>query len=496
MKKLQNTFFWTLLALNLSAQVPSYVPLSGLTAWYAFTGNANDLSGNNNNGTVFGATLTTDRFGAANAAYNFNGVNDYISSTPVGLPTGNTARTISAWFTTTTSAISTNQYPNIQTITAYGIGAGGPVIFPQSVYAPSGKATFESGSSQNLISSSNPVNNGVWHNITTTYGGSGTPVSMYIDGILEGSTSSITLATGLSFFGIGNTSWANVAFKGKIDDIGIWNRALTQTEITALFQGCTSNPTVSVTAAGSLTFCAGNPCTLTANSAPGYSYQWFNNGVLIPTATNSLLIPNQAGIYSVRVTDPLTSCFTISQANTIVVNPLPIVSLAFQNYVSPIFVYYRSSPIILIASPSGGLYSGPGITGSSFSPTLSGLGNKIVKYSYTDNNGCSNFSSKSVIVYDTLICQTATGIIKNSNETLNNSSIKIYPNPSQGLFTLELTECKNSMIIITDVLGRIILRKNAQLVNEVDLSNQKSGVYSVSIMIENEITYTAKIIRE
>ena len=47
-------------------------------ACYPFNGNANDGSGNNHDGTVFGATLTTDRFGSANKAYEFDGVLDHI----------------------------------------------------------------------------------------------------------------------------------------------------------------------------------------------------------------------------------------------------------------------------------------------------------------------------------------------------------------------------------------------------------------------------------
>ena len=46
---------------------------SGCVANYPFNGNAEDISGNGNNGTVYGATLTTDRFGNPNSAYNFNG---------------------------------------------------------------------------------------------------------------------------------------------------------------------------------------------------------------------------------------------------------------------------------------------------------------------------------------------------------------------------------------------------------------------------------------
>jgi hypothetical protein len=50
----------------------------GLVAYYPFNGNANDESGNGNNGTVNGATLTMDRFGNPNSAYNFDGMNNFI----------------------------------------------------------------------------------------------------------------------------------------------------------------------------------------------------------------------------------------------------------------------------------------------------------------------------------------------------------------------------------------------------------------------------------
>ncbi len=51
---------------------------AGLVAWYPFNGNANDMSGNNNHGKVFGAKLTNDRFGKSENAYYFDGKNDYI----------------------------------------------------------------------------------------------------------------------------------------------------------------------------------------------------------------------------------------------------------------------------------------------------------------------------------------------------------------------------------------------------------------------------------
>jgi hypothetical protein len=78
-----------LAAATMAQNVPSYVPTNGLVGWWPFNGNANDESGSGNNGTVNGATLTSDRFGNMNKAYSFNGVNNYMQcmqSGPIGVP--------------------------------------------------------------------------------------------------------------------------------------------------------------------------------------------------------------------------------------------------------------------------------------------------------------------------------------------------------------------------------------------------------------------------
>src|SRR3990167_996949 len=73
------------------------IPIQGLVAYYPFNGNTNDESGNGNNGTLYGPTLTTDRFGNPNKAYSFNGTSDYIRvSDSQSLDIGDSL-TITAW---------------------------------------------------------------------------------------------------------------------------------------------------------------------------------------------------------------------------------------------------------------------------------------------------------------------------------------------------------------------------------------------------------------
>jgi hypothetical protein len=76
MKKVSNVLLILLLSTtNILAQINLK---NGLVACYPFNANAKDESGNNNNGVVNGATLTTDRFGKANSAYGFNGSTQFI----------------------------------------------------------------------------------------------------------------------------------------------------------------------------------------------------------------------------------------------------------------------------------------------------------------------------------------------------------------------------------------------------------------------------------
>ena len=78
MRKLLLSALFALFSLSTFAQIPTYVPANGLVGWWPFNGNANDESGNGNNGTVNVATLTSDRFGVVNKAYSFDGLSNEI----------------------------------------------------------------------------------------------------------------------------------------------------------------------------------------------------------------------------------------------------------------------------------------------------------------------------------------------------------------------------------------------------------------------------------
>ena len=201
-----------------------------LVAYYPFNGNANDESGNGNHGTPNGATLTTDRFGNTDSAYSFDGSTNYISipdNPNINVQTGESF-TISYW--TKHNAQNNGKYMiskyngsiGVQPSYALGTGSNGDSY-----------SWFEFTAGNGIENRGNiDLNDTNWHNITTVFK-SGESVSIYVDGVLDiqhpathsGSISNLTDLT----IGCG----ANIAqfYNGKIDDIKIYKKALTEDEI-------------------------------------------------------------------------------------------------------------------------------------------------------------------------------------------------------------------------------------------------------------------------
>ncbi len=203
------------------AQVPSYVPTSGLVAYYPFTGNANDFSGNGINGTVNGAELTTDRFGNVNSAYNFNGINNYISAVRNNL----NQFSVSLWFNANLNQeFSPFVDANISNWEIY-LKYLKPT-FTKWITAPSNYQEY-------ISTTTVPLSQ--WQHIVYTYNSNN--VNVYLNGVLISSFSNVSLVNsnnGLYYFGA-SISGSSQFYAGKLDDIGIWNRALTQDEITSLY---------------------------------------------------------------------------------------------------------------------------------------------------------------------------------------------------------------------------------------------------------------------
>ncbi len=223
---------------NVMAQnVPSYVPTNGLVAWWPFNGNANDESGNGNNGTVNGATLTTDRNGKQDNAYYFSSqncntridVNVNTSSIKTGL-------TMSVWIMNVGNGCLGPR------ILEFWPGSNGPGMAQWGTDYANGYWGMGSITSSGFscFSSVPFSSNNVWSHLV--YTNDGQTAKFYKDGVLLktiASNGNPILASSGSFGRMNHPAYD--AYNGNLDDIAIYNRALTQQEITALYTGNTQS---------------------------------------------------------------------------------------------------------------------------------------------------------------------------------------------------------------------------------------------------------------
>ncbi len=156
----------------------------GLVTYYPFNGNANDESGNGNHGTVFGATLTQDRFGASNSAYSFDG-NDFIKASASILPS--TERTASLWF-------KADRVDNHLCQLGYGGGGVGP---PGTSWFMCGNpSSFHMSShwgSNAIEFFNNDGSVGEWFHFAVTTDSNGT--KLYVNGLLKASNTTFVTNT-------------------------------------------------------------------------------------------------------------------------------------------------------------------------------------------------------------------------------------------------------------------------------------------------------------
>ena len=287
-------FVFTCSVLTVTAQIPNYVPSNGLVGWWPFNGNANDESGNGNNGTVNGATLTTDRNGLANAAYSFDGVDDRIFIDN-NFFDNSTSYSISGWYFLN-SAGNLNNGNNSHIILntsphnglAIDMNWGGSNLY--SIFVGSGAPSvswnilFNSASIQNI-----EIQN--WKfivlvkNLNDYY--------LFINGVLDQSwTVNNPMESYLYklYFGGCDPAVSNEVINGKLDDIGIWNRVLTDCEIQNLYQAQLGFTTLN--AGADQEVCNGTEVIL--NGTGGSNLMW-NNGVVngvsfVPTQTSNYLL--------------------------------------------------------------------------------------------------------------------------------------------------------------------------------------------------------------
>ena len=141
----------------------------------------------------------------------------------------------------------------------------------------------------------------------------------------------------------------------------------------------------------------------------------------------------------------------------------------------------------LSAIPTGGVWTGPGVTGNSFDPSVAGLGLHTVVYTYTDNDSCTFTAS---------LLMTVNACTVGMNETENGNLFSVFPNPAKNQINIKVDATLiGSSYTVFDNLGEKVLEGKINSENTiVELENLSGGVYLLSI--GDNLKQTFKVIKE
>ncbi len=299
-----------------------------LVAYYPFSGNTNDTSGNNHHGTNNGATLTTDRFGETDSAYDFDGTS-YITI-PRSIQDN---FTIAFWMKSSQTAGSETNFWQ-----APGLidGEVSGVVNDFGVDYGNGKALFWTGNPDVLISSE-PIADDQWHFVTATRNMSNGKLNFYIDNVFTGTnfggTQSLTSPSQL----LVGKNVNNYFFSGLLDDIRLYDRVLSNTEIEmiytlgnvppvmemtlisdssmdfgTIYYGLDNTRTIIIKNDGNVNLSVSDISFASGNSNI-FSYTYDNlNGDIIPSATDTIFVtftPNEENTFNdtIKITNNSTN---------------------------------------------------------------------------------------------------------------------------------------------------------------------------------------------
>lgn len=200
----------------------------------------------------------------------FDGVDDQVRTTTTsGLPAGSSPRTVSLWFKTTWGG-------SHRTMFAYGTATANEAVY---FYVNNGKLNVDSYLTN--WDATSDVNDGQWHHGAFTF--DGTTTRIYVDGMLDGSNTVNAFNTVLSSLPVIGSDGR--AFPGSLDDVRVYNRALSADEIARLAAG--NQPATSISTAtlgsaldvnGDLFLNAGMLDVSSSNYAVNVAGDWINNG--------------------------------------------------------------------------------------------------------------------------------------------------------------------------------------------------------------------------
>jgi hypothetical protein len=373
------------------AQVPSYVPTNGLVGWWPFNGNANDESGNGNNGTVNGATLTTDRFGVASKAYSFDANKILVNNNPsLNLQGG---FTFNCWVLlngNTSDNTIISKYQNFDDSYSFVVKNLKPTI-----------QTASSPANWSICQNTNTLNQNVWINLAASFDTLTNEFKIYKNGVLIHqciNNSSIALSNANVYFG----SFSNGNyFYGKIDDIGIWNRAINDQEILNLYNSCSLQTSISPSFSSVITG-GSNSLNLTTSDISA-SITWQSNA---------------SGLGWVNILD--NNYYSGSSSSILTINNVQL---------------WNNNQAFRVIS------SNPDCSDTSNIATIQIADTCITNVTVYDTLTTTIYDTTYVTVYDTLLTTVTDTLIINTTLSLpapnNENTILIYPNPASDHITID-----------------------------------------------------------
>lgn len=272
---------------------------SDLVICMPMDGNAQDMSGNNNHGTVFGATLTTDRFGNLNSAYHFNGISDYIQvagSNSLDSIEYKNELTITIWASVYAWYQNWNVFSFVDKYNS--IDDHGWLFELQNPLASGLGILFVGDQGNNsMYSATDPTVFNHWDFYALTYSKSHNFCKIYKNAnlvatlpnnskVLEGTNN------GLLYIGY-SPSGPDEYSNGDMDDLRMYSRALNDSEVLAIYNGQTCN-CLAITV-NSPTVCSGQSATLTAIGS-ATAYLWSPGG---ETTSSITVSPTSSITYTV-----------------------------------------------------------------------------------------------------------------------------------------------------------------------------------------------------
>jgi len=219
------------------------------------------------------------------------------------------------------------------------------------------------------------------------------------------------------------------------------------------------------------TICMGDSAIISATAigSSTVTYSWSPGG---QTTQTIHITPASTATYTVTVNDTVGGC-SKTDSITVKVDSLPTVSLTIA----------KDTPCVsmttdaLTGSPSGGTYSGTGVTGSNFNPNSAGVGSYTLQYTYTDGNGCINMDSLNIIV------SSCTGI----NELQTTSEdVRVYPNAFSQNINVTVNMQGTVIITIFNAMGQNVgtwqMNKGKHIINT---RNFPAGIYMMRVKTAN-----------